>query len=119
MAATPKTGILEFTTRSGQKFSVGIYNSDVASAFLKMNKMGSASATVGVDFITAPEDMTLTDVSVVTGIVDTANLLLFIDDGAVPGRLVNWANCVNTLTSRSFPALKISKGRKIQFQQVA
>ena len=119
MAATPKTGKLEFTGQSGTKYVYSIYNSDVAAAFIKWNRMGTASATVGPDFITAPENMRLTDVSVVTGIVDTTTLLLFLDDGAKAGVLLDWQNCVNTLQNRSFPEIKIAGGRKVQFQQVA
>lgn len=118
MAATPKTALLEFTGLSGAKYVYSIYNSDVSAAFVKWNRMGTAVST-SVDFITAPEHMQLTDVSSVTGIVDTASLLLFIDDGAVAGKLISWANVVNSIQSRSFPDLKISQGRKIQFQQVA
>jgi len=118
MAATPKTGNFEFTGKSGTKYVYSIYDSDVAAGFIKWDRMKTAVST-STDFITAPEDMVLTDVSVVTGIVDTASLLLFIDDGAVAGRLLSWANVVNTLQNRSFPTLKISKGRKVQFQQIA
>lgn len=119
MAATPKVGNVEFTgLRTGKKYAYSIYNSDVAAAFVTWNRMGAAG-TGSVTFITAPEDMVLSDVSVVTGIVDTANLLLFIDDGAVPGSLISWANVVNTLQNRQFPRLGISQGRKVQFQEVA
>lgn len=118
MAATPKTGVIEFTGASGAKYAYSIYNSDVAASFVTWNRMGTA-ASGSVNFINAPEDMQITDISVVTGIVDTASILLFLDDGAVPGKLISWANVVNTLNSRSFPDVKIRKGRKVQFQQVA
>lgn len=119
MAATPKTGTLTFYgVNSGQKYVYSIYNTDVANAFVKWSRMGTATSG-SVDFITAPEPLILVDASVVTGIVDTQSLLLFIDDGAVPGKLISWANVVNTLNSRSFPEIKISKGKKIQLQEVA
>lgn len=118
MAATPKTATLEFTGKSGAKYVYSIYNSDVAAAFVTWNRMGTAG-TGSVNFITAPEDMQLTDFSSVTGIVDTTAVLLFLDDGAVPGKLVSWANVVNTLQNRSFPNIGIRAGRKVQFQEVA
>jgi len=118
MAATPKTGILEFTGQSGAKYIYSVYNTDVANAFVTWNRMGSAVAG-SVNFITAPEHMQLTDCSVVTGIADTTTLLLFLDDGAIAGKLISWANCLNTLTTRSFPQIKISQGRKVQFQELA
>jgi hypothetical protein len=118
MAATPKTGVVEFTGRSGQKYVYSIYNSDVAAGFVTWNRMGAAG-TGSVDFISAPEDMQLTDISTVTGIVDTTALLLFLDDGAIAGKLISWANVVNTLQHRSFPNIGIRAGRKVQFQEVA
>lgn len=118
MAATPKTATVEFTGRSGQKYSYSIYNSDVASAFVTWNRMGAAGSG-SVNFISAPEDMLLTDISSVTGIVDTTALLLFLDDGAVAGKLISWANVVNTQQTRSFPRFGVKAGRKVQFQQVA
>ena len=118
MAATPKTGLIEFTGRSGQKYVYSIYNSDVAAGFVTWNRMGTAG-TGSTNFITLPEDAQVTDISVVTGIVDTTALLLFLDDGAVPGKLISWANVLNTLTTRSFPEVKIRTGRKVQMQEVA
>lgn len=118
MAATPKTGILIFQGRSGEKYTYSIYNSDVAASFVTWNRMGTAG-TASPNFVTAPEDMKLIDVSVVTGIVDTTTLLLFLDDGAVAGKLISWANVLNSLTTRSFPEIGIRKGRKLQLQQVA
>jgi hypothetical protein len=50
----------------------------------------------------------------VTGIADTTAVVLWLDDGPVPGSVVSWANVVNTSPFRSFPQLSISKGRKVQ-----
>lgn len=118
MAATPKTGVIEFKGKSGQRYVYTIYNPDVAADFLNWDRMKTAG-TGSVDFITAPEDMVITDISVVTGIVDTTALLLFLDDGAIAGKLVSWANVVNTLQARSFPNIGVKAGRKVQFQCVA
>ena len=118
MAATPKVGSIEFTGASGQKYVYSIYNSDVANAFVTWSRMGAAGAS-SVNFITAPEDMIVSDISVVTGIVDTTQLLLFLDDGAVPGKLIQWANVVNTIQARSFPSFGVRRGRKVQLQEVA
>lgn len=118
MAATPKTGIVEFTGRSGKKYIYSIYNSDVASSFVTWSRMGTAG-TGSPNFVTVPEDMRLTDISVVTGIADTTSLLLFKDDGAEAGVLISWANVLNSLQTRSFPSFGIKAGRKLQLQQVA
>lgn len=119
MVATPKTGTLTFRgDQSGRVYNYSIYDSDVAGAFVTWSLNGTAGSS-SVNFISAPENMTLIDVSVVTGIVDTTAILLYLDDAAIPGTLTQWANVVNTLQKRSFPPLKIRGGRKVQFIEVA
>jgi len=113
MAATPKTGTIRFRGRSGRDYAYAIYNPDVAASFNTFATTGAAGSG-SVNFITAPEDITLVDVSVVTGIADTTAVVLWLDDGPVPGSVVSWANVVNTSPFRSFPQLSISKGRKVQ-----
>lgn len=119
MAATPKTSTLTFTSADGKRdYVYTIYNSDVANAFAKWSRMRTALST-DVDFVTVPEDMYLSDISSITGIVDTKMLLLFLDDGAVPGKLIYWENTISTNPNRAFPEIKIRAGRKLQFQVVA
>jgi len=117
MAATPKTGMLLLRGRSGKTYAYNIYNSDVANAFVTFATTGAAG-TGSVTFITAPEDCVVADLSVVTGIVDTTSLVLWLDDGPVAGSVVLWANCVNTLPFRSIPQIGIKKGRKVQLAEV-
>lgn len=117
MAATPKTGNLTFTGKSGKQYSYNIYNSDVSAAFITWATTTAAGSS-SVTFITAPEDMVLTDVSVVTGIVDTTSLCLWLDDGPVPNGIILWANCVNSNPFRAFPRVGIRQGRKVQFAEV-
>jgi hypothetical protein len=116
MVATPKTGTLIFRGRSGKAYSYSIYNSDVAAAFVTFATTGAAG-TGSVNFITAPEDMVLEDISVVTGIVDTTSLVLWLDDGPVPGTVIQWANVVNTQPFRNFPKFGIKQGRKVQLAE--
>lgn len=117
MAAAPQKGTLLFQGESGRVHSYSFYASDVANAFIKWATTGAAG-TGSVDFITAPENMTLVDASVVTGLTDTTALVLWLDDGPVPGTVISDANIVNTIQKRAFPPLGIRKGRKVQLQQV-
>lgn len=117
MAATPKTGNVTLLGRSGKTYTYNIYNSDVSNAFVTWATAGAAG-TGSVTFITAPEDCVIADMSVVTGIADTTSLVLWLDDGPVPGSVVLWANVVNTLASRFIPRIGIKKGRKVQFAEV-
>jgi len=117
MAATPKTGTLTFRGASGAIYSYSIYNSDVANAFVTWATTGVAGSG-SVTFITAPENMQLVDVSVTTGIVDTTALVLWLDDAPVRNSIMSWANLLNSLQSRSFPPIAISRGRKVQLAEV-
>lgn len=118
MVATPKTGTLQFRGKSGKQYAYSLYNSDVDEAFCTLATTGVAAAG-STDFITAPEDMMLEDISVVTGIADTTALVLWLDDGPVPNSIIQWANVVNTLPFRNFPRLGVKQGRKVQLQSAA
>jgi len=117
MAATPKNGTLLFKGRSGRMYAYSIYNSDVANGFVTFATTGAAGSG-SVNFVTAPEDMTLVDVSVVTGIADTTSLVLWLDDAPVRNTIISWANVLNSLQTRSFPPVGISQGRKVQLAEV-
>lgn len=120
MAATPKTGTLHFRgLQSGVTYTKPIYNADVAATLCRIGIGGATpGASGGEDFTVFSEPVVLYDVSVVTGIVDTANLLILADYNPTPFS-INWASHVNTLSMR--PALNIGfkAGTRISFQQVA
>jgi hypothetical protein len=113
MAATPKQGVIRFTGASGKQYQYSLYNPDVANGFVTWATT-SVAGSGSVNFITAPENMVLTDVSVVTGIVDTTALVLWLDDAPERNTIIQWADIVNTLQNRSFPRLGIRAGRKVQ-----
>lgn len=117
MAATPKNATVLFRGASGRMYSYSLYNSDVANAFAGWATTGAAGSG-SVTFITAPENMTLVDISAVTGIADTTSLVLWLDDAPVRNTFISWANVLNSLQSRSFPPIGISQGRKVQFAEV-
>lgn len=120
MAATPKTGTLHFRgLRSGTTYTKPIYNADVAATLCRIGIAGATpGASGGEDFCVFNEPVILYDVSVVTGIVDTANLLILADYNPT-AYSINWASHVNTLATR--PALNIgfNPGTRISLQQVA
>jgi len=72
--AAPEYGTFVFQgIRSGRIYNVDIYFSDVADALLNFDGGAGASATSPSSF-TAPEDIILTDVAIVTGGTDTKKL---------------------------------------------
>jgi len=117
MAAAPKNGVMTFKGRSGKFYSYNFYNSDVANAFVTFSTVGAATSS-STNFIIAPEDMMLVDASVVTGLTDTTNILLWLNDAPVPNTVIANANIVNTIQARAFPPVAISAGRKVQFAEV-
>lgn len=117
MAAAPKNGLLTFKGQSGKFYSYNFYASDVANAFIRWSTVGAAG-TGSTDFIICPENMTLVDASVLTGLTDTTNLVMWLNDAPVPNTVIADANIINTINSRAFPPVGIAAGRKVQFAQV-
>lgn len=118
MAAAPRAALATFKGRSGQTYTYSVYLSDVAAAFGKWNTVQTA-VTGDTDFITAPEDMQLIDLTVATGLTDTTNGTFWLNDAPVGNTITSWAAIVNTLPMRSFPPIKIAGGRKVQIKQNA
>ena len=119
MAATPKTGVVTFKgLQSGNLYQVPLYNADVAGTYCRLdNGSGTPGATGGSDVWIPPEDVSLIDASFVTGIVDTANLRVCADYKVTPF-VINWANCVNTLTFRSPINIGFKKNTRVSFMQI-
>lgn len=119
MAAAPKN--LAMTIRNdsnGQIVQYDGYVSDVVGAFVKWAKAGTAAAT-STDFITLGFPGTLVDISVPTGLTDTTKVLVWANDAIQPGTQIVYSQIVNTLTTRSFPSLKIGPNTKLQLNQIA
>lgn len=119
MGATPKTGTLHFRgLSSGTTYSKPFYNADVAGTLCRIGIVGATpGATGGEDYTVFSENVVLYDVSVVTGIVDTANMLVLADFNATPYS-VNWASHVNTLATRPSLNIGFKAGTRISLQQV-
>lgn len=118
MAAAPKNGTLTFRGKSGAQYAYSIYLSDVANAFTTWATTSSA-ASGSVNFITAPEDMMLEDISISAAPTDTTALVLWLDDAPVRNTIISDANITVSIQTRNFPRLKISQNRKVQFAQLA
>lgn len=114
MAATPKTGQIVFKS-ARQTYAYNVYNPDVSGSPITWNLNGAAASTSD-DNVIVPEDMDLSDVSVVTGIVDTTTLVLYTNGAAKAGYLILWSNVVSSNQNRSFPKFRLLKGTKLQFK---
>ena len=103
MAATPKTGIFKFATRSGSK-TVSVYISDVAAAKATFSQNGTAG-TGSDSYIRFDEPVILVDYSMTTGTADTKNIVLTSNGAIVPGSLLDYVAHVSTNSDR--PRLNI------------
>lgn len=110
MAATPKTGQMIFRDRNGKAYGVTIYNPDVSGSYATFSQIGAAGSSSQTFWI-VPSDVTLVDMAVVTGIVDTTVLTVQANDLTVGA--VQWAGVVNTLANRAVPTLSFRAGTKV------
>jgi hypothetical protein len=112
---TPETGIMTFQGQSGRRYSLSFYSSDVLAAPVTFNLNGTAVAG-SPNFYIAPENITLIDVSVITGQTVTTSWVAQIND-VNTGNIISVANSINTLANRVSPGIGYAAGRKITFVQ--
>jgi len=98
MAAAPQTGTSIFRGKSGAIYAIDTYISDVVGALVNFDSGAGASAT-SETFWTAPEDVTLVDFTIVTGLTDTFTLRLTANSRNLQS-LIRHANHLNTLSFR-------------------
>jgi len=98
MVAAPQYATAIFRGKSGTHYSVDIYLSDVANAQANFDS-GSGSGTGSETFWTAPENCTLVDFAINTGMTDTTAGRLTAN-GRPLQSVIRWANHLNSLNSR-------------------
>lgn len=102
--ATPTVGMLTFVGASGKTYSILTYTADTAAYINKMSAHTTAGATSS-EYWRAPENVTLTDFSIPTGMTQTNMIML--QDGVVRnGTLVNIVTHVSTSPAR--PPLRVA-----------
>jgi hypothetical protein len=119
MAATPKTGVIQFVgLTTGNTYQKPIYNADANGTLCRIDSgNGTPGATGGADICVFNEPVRLVDCAFVTGIVDTANLRVVADYAPTPF-VINWATYVNTLATRPPINIGFKAGTRISFQQI-
>jgi hypothetical protein len=104
MAATPRYGTMILVgMRTGKTYIKDIYFPDVLAGQINWDGGAGASATSPTDW-TAPEPCILTDMSVVTGMVDTTKLQI-LRNGIPSGDFLRYSIHETTLALR--PRLRI------------
>jgi len=100
---------------NGNEYALNIYISDVLAAPVTFNLNGPAVAGSPTFYIT-PELCRFKDVSITTGPTVMTNLVPQSND-VNSGSVFPIANCLTTITTRSFPRLRYNAGRKLTLLQ--
>lgn len=109
---TPTNGTATFMGRSGRKYTVDFYISDVVGAPVTWGVSGNAAAG-SLTFWRAPEDVVLTDLSIATGPTVMVALVPTANDGIIPNYRFRIANFLNTLTTRPDVNVGFAAGRNV------
>lgn len=119
MAAAPQYATLTFHgNSSGRNYSVDAYLSDVANAQVNFDA-GSGATSTSLTFWKCPEDVTLIDFSINTGMTDTKSCLPVKDGGQIPSQRLRYANFLNTMAFRPVLTMRFPQGTNFGLIQSA
>jgi len=110
MAAAARYGTLTFKgNQTGRNYMVDFYCSDVVGAQVTFDSGLGASST-SLTFVKLPEDMTLVDASVASGLTDTTTWVPTKDGGILPTQRLRHANFLNSLAFRPAISMRFPAG---------
>lgn len=116
MVAAPQSATLFARGSSGMTYQIDLYISDVNAAPVRFDEGAGASAT-SQTFWTPPEDVTVEDISIVTGLTDTTKMRLTIN-GEPKSQVTRYALHLTTLNNRPKLGIQITSGRRVGFIQL-
>ena len=118
MAAAPQLATISLLgLQTGRTYAIDVYFSDVVGGLANFDSGGGASATSDTFYI-MPENVRLTDFSVVTGLTDTTKVAV-VSNGVQTGNRIRYANFLNTLATRLALNIPFRAGSKLGFIQEA
>jgi hypothetical protein len=118
MAATPQYATFTFLgVQTKRVYNVDAYISDVADALVTFDGGAGASATSPSSF-TAPEDIMLIDVAVVTGTADTTKMQI-LRNNQPTGDFLRYTQHLTTSAQRSPVRLGFKRGVEVRAIQKA
>lgn len=108
MVTATSTNQLIFRGKSGRRYTLNCYISDVVAASVLMNINGAAG-TASANYWRAPEPVVLTDASIITGPTVAVGMNLQQDGATVAGASLLFGTYLNTLAKTpqlavAFPA---------------
>lgn len=115
---TPEQGSMQLTgLKTGRPYGYSLYSSDVVGNTPVTFALTGIAGTGSTNFIIVPEDCVVTDLAIHTGQTVSSSWTFWANDAPVPASVVTYVQILDSLTARSFPALKIAKGTKLQLMQ--
>lgn len=112
---TATTGNVIFQAKSGKQYAYSCYISDVSAAFVTFSASGPAG-TGSQNFLIAPEDMILVDFSTLLSPTVAVTVSPYFND-LPSGLLIQDANTLSSLPTRSFPRFGLRAGTKLTMLQ--
>jgi len=113
--AAPQYGIAIFRGQSGRGYTKDLYISDAAAALVNWDSGAGAGAT-SETFWTPPENVSLIDVAVHTGMTQTSARLA--RNGVPTGDTIRYEIHLDTLNSRPYLNIPFLAGDRVQLTQV-
>lgn len=117
MAATPQYGQMIFVGTSGTTYAVDLYVSDVNGALIRFDG-GSGAGTASPTVWIPPENVTLTDYSMVTGTADTEKIRLVVNSKPL-GSILRYAPHLTTNSNRPPLRIGFAKASQISAFQIS
>lgn len=114
--AAAQSGTMIFVGQSGTTYSVDLYASDVAGALVNWDG-GGGSGSSSPTFWIPPENVTLIDFSVVTGLTDTTRGRLTVN-GKPLQSIIRWALHLTTLNNRPRLSIGFARGSQVSIIQL-
>lgn len=110
---TATTGTMTFRgVKSGRKYTVSCYISDVIGAAVTFNPSGAAVAGSN-NYYVAPEDVVLDDASIITGPTVATGFNYTSNSNLVPASATLLGSVLTTIQTRNIPQIGFMAGRLI------
>lgn len=111
---TPENGVIIFVGASGRRYTLNFYSPDAAGSYCTFATNGLA-VSGSQTFWNAPEQVTIEDISIVTGQTVSVVGLFFAND-INTGAMVQWSTILTTLNNRAVPHITFKAGTKVTLQ---
>lgn len=115
--AAPQYGQMVFIGQSGITYGVDCYFSDVNGALVRFDGGGGAGTAAPTQWI-APENVTLSDFSMVTGMTDTEKIRLVVNSKPL-GTILRFVPHLTTNSNRPVLNIGFAKGSQISAFQIS